>query len=65
MQTGQGLTREEARRRWQSAGKMLKEPLVPKEFIRSDEAEDHRLSALFGQGPSSEVLIDQDRGPRE
>lgn len=64
-QAAPGLTREEARRRWQAAGKLLKEPLVPKGFIRSDEAEDHRLSVLFGQGPSSDVLIDEDRGPRE
>ena len=64
-QAGRGLTRQEARRRWQAAGKMLKEPLVPEGFVRSDEAEDRRLSALFGQGPSSDVLIDEDRGPRE
>src|SRR5262249_7429746 len=65
VQTGDALTRDEARRRWQAAGKMLKERFVPEGVVRSDEAEDRRLSALFGQGPSLQELIDQDRGPRE
>ena len=64
-QTGRELTREEARRRWQAAGKTLKERLVPEGVVRSSEAEDRRLSALFGQGSSLEELIDQDRGHRE
>jgi len=61
----QGLTREEARRRWQAAGKMLTQRLVPEGTVRSNEQEDRRLSELFGQGPTLEELIDEDRGPRE
>lgn len=59
----QPLTREEARRRWKAAGKMLMEPLVPKGTTRSSEREHLRLAQLFGQGPSSDQLIDEDRGP--
>lgn len=63
--TNQPLTREEAQRRWQAAGKMLTQRLLPDSAVRSNEAEDNRLSDLFGQGPSLEQLIDEDRGPRE
>ena len=61
----QPLTREEARRRWKAAGKMLTQRLTPDGAVESDEAEDHRLADLFGQGTSLDRLIDEDRGPRE
>jgi hypothetical protein len=63
--TNQPLTREAARRRWQAAGKMLTRWLLPDDAVRSTESEDRRLSDLFGQGPSLEQLVDEDRGPHE
>ena len=63
MLSTQPLTREEARRRWKAAGKMLAESLVPEGMVRSSECEHLRLAQLFGQGPSSDQLIDEDRGP--
>jgi hypothetical protein len=65
LQTGRGLTREEARRRLLAAGLLLTERVAPEGAVESDEQEHQRLAALFGQGPSLEELIDQDRGPRE
>lgn len=61
----QSLTREEARHRLHAAGKLLKMPVAPQGTTRSNDEEDHRLSNLFGAGPSVEGLIDVDRGPRE
>lgn len=61
----QPLTREEARRRLRAAGLLLTERVAPEGAVESDEAEHQRLTALFGQGPSLEELIDEDRGPRE
>ncbi len=61
----QPLTREEAGRRWKAAGKMLTLPLTPEDAVESNEAEDRRLADLFGQGPTLDQLIDEDRGPRE
>ena len=61
----QPLTREEARRRWKAAGKMLTQRLTPEDAVESNEAEDRRLANLFGLGPSIDQLIDEDRGPRE
>ena len=63
--TGQGLTREEARRRLLTAGLLLTERVAPEGSVESNEQEHQRLAALFGQGPSLEQLIDADRGPRE
>lgn len=65
VQTVQGLTREEARRRLRAAGLLLTERLAPEGAVESDEPEHQRLAALFGQGPSLEELIDEDRGSRE
>ena len=65
MQTGQSLTREEARRRLLAAGLLLTERVAPEGAVESDEQEHQRLAALFGQGPSLEALIDEDRGPRQ
>jgi hypothetical protein len=65
MQTRQGLTREEARRRLLAAGLLLTERVAPEGAVESNEQEHQRLAALFGQGPSLEDLIDEDRGPRE
>jgi len=62
---GQSLTRAEARRRWQAAGKGLSQRLVPEDAVESSEAEDRRLADLFGHGPTVDQLIDEDRGPRE
>ena len=59
----QPLTREEARRRLRAAGLLLTERLAPEGAVESNETEHRRLMALFGQGPSSEQLIDEDRGP--
>src|SRR5579859_3843193 len=61
----QPLTREEARRRWKAAGKTLINQLVSEGAVESNEDEDRRLADLFGQGPSLDQLIDEDRGPRE
>jgi hypothetical protein len=61
----QSLTRDEARRRWKAAGKVLVEAPIPAGMVRSSEHEHLRLAQLFGQGPSSDQLIDEDRGPRE
>ena len=61
----QPLTREEACRRWKAAGKKLVEPSIPEGMVRSTEEEHLRLARLFGQGPSSDHLIDEDRGPHE
>jgi hypothetical protein len=65
MQTEQGLTREEARRRLLAAGLLLTERVAPEGAVESDEQEHQRLAALFGQGPSLEDLIDEDRGSHE
>jgi len=59
------LTREEARSRLLAAGLLLTERVAPDGVVESDEHEHQRLAALFGQGPSLEELIDEDRGPRE
>jgi hypothetical protein len=59
------LTREEARRRWKAAGKTLAQPLIPQGLSRSSPSERLRLSKLLGQGPSSDQMIDEDRGPHE
>lgn len=61
---GQGLSREEARRRLLAAGKLLVGQVAPEGAVHSSELEHRRLVELFGQGPSSEALIDEDRGPR-
>ncbi|MEP7286200.1 MAG: hypothetical protein ABI947_10580 [Chloroflexota bacterium] len=61
----QPLSREEARRLWTAAGKMLTQRLTPESVVESNEAEDSRLANLFGQGISLDQLIDEDRGPRE
>jgi hypothetical protein len=63
--SGQPLTREEAHRRWKTAGKMLTQRLTPEGTVESNEVEDRRLADLFGQGISLDQLIDEDRGPRE
>ncbi len=59
------LTREEARRRWKAAGKTLPQPSIPQELSRSSPSERLRLAMLLGQGPSSDQMIDEDRGPHE
>lgn len=59
------LTPDEARRRWQAAGKMLIRRLTPDGTVESNEAEDHRLADLFGMGITLDQLIDEDRGSRE
>jgi hypothetical protein len=59
----QPLTREEARRRLLVAGLLLTERVAPEGAVESNETEHLRLIALFGEGPSSEQLIDEDRGP--
>ncbi len=59
------LTREEARRRWKAAGKTLAQPLIPQGILRSSPSEHRRLAKLLGQGPSSDQIIDEDRGPHE
>lgn len=64
IQTGQGLTREEARRRLLAAGLLMTERVAPEGAVESNEQEHQRLATLFGQGPSLEDLIDEDRGPR-
>ncbi len=61
----QPLTRDEARRRLQAAGMLVTERLAPEGAVESDETEHGRLIELFGQGPSSDQLIDEDRGPHE
>ncbi|MHB8627979.1 MAG: hypothetical protein ACYDBJ_17365 [Aggregatilineales bacterium] len=61
----QGLFREEARRRLLVAGKLLTGRVAPEGAVHSSESEHRRLAELFGQGPSSDELIDEDRGSHE
>src|SRR5258706_12934030 len=59
------LTREEARRRWKAAGKTLAQPLIPQGLSRSGPSERLRLARLLGHGPSSDEIINEDRGSHE
>ena len=57
--------REAARAKLLAAGKLLTGQVAPEGAIRSSKNEHQRLIALFGQGPSSDMLIDEDRVPHE
>lgn len=58
------LTRATARAKLLAAGMLVTESFAPEGAVESDETEHRRLMEVFGQGPSSDQLIDEDRGSR-
>lgn len=56
------LTREEARLKLEAAGLLSEEPYAADDIRPLSDSERARLAALFADTPSSEDILNEDRG---